>query len=106
MVELLLLSFLALASVVSPLQAAEPIERDVRVTDAIGQVTLKIADAPKRRLLLDGVTPLEEGDVLETGPQAQAEITLDGATVFALQAGSRLTFKKIFLHNTQLELSK
>ncbi len=97
---------LLLTWTVFPLYAEEPAIRDARVTDASGPVTIKTADNPKQAVTVDEEAPLMEGDVVETGPQARAEITMDGETVFTLQAGTRLKIEKIFLRNTQLELSQ
>jgi len=97
---------LLLMSGVPSLFADEQVLRDARVTDAVGQVTLATADNPKQAVVLDAETPLSEGDVLVTGLKSSVEITLNGETVFKLQPGSRLKMKKIFLNNTQLELSQ
>ncbi len=99
-IVLLLLSFCR------ALRAEEPALRDARVTDAVGQVTLQTADNPKQPVILDDETPLEAGDAIVTGLKSNAEITFNGETVFKLQPGSHLTLQKIFLNNTQLELSQ
>jgi hypothetical protein len=93
-------------SLVSPLSAEELAMRDARVTDAVGQVTVKTMDHPKQAVTVDEETPLAEEDVLETGLKSSAEITMDGETVFKLGAGSSLRIKKLFLKNTQMELSQ
>jgi hypothetical protein len=83
-----------------------PQERDIRVTDATGQVKLKAADNSKKFIDVDGETPLSAGDIIETGPQSSAEISMDGETIFQLEAASRLTISKSFERDTQLVLSK
>jgi len=98
--------FVLLASVVLPLEAEEPSVRDLRVTDASGQVTLKTADHSKQAAVVDEETPLAANDIVETGPKSSAELTMDGESVFKLQPGSRLQIKKLYQRNTLFELTE
>jgi len=93
-------------SIVPALYAEGQAARDVRVTEATGQVTVKTSDHPKQAAAVDEETPLMDQDVIETGPKSTAEITMDGETVFKLQPDSRLQIKKLFQQNTQLELTQ
>jgi hypothetical protein len=67
---------------------------------------VRTADKPKQAVVLDEEMPLSEEDIVETGPLSRAEITIDRETVLNLQSNSRLTIKKLFLKNTQLELAQ
>jgi hypothetical protein len=106
MVGVWLAIVLLITSAVLPLDAEVVATRDLRVTDAGGQATVAPAENPKAPVLLDEDTPLEENDVVVTGPNSRAELTMDGETVFKLQPDSRLKVLKIFPTNTQLELSQ
>src|SRR5438876_984048 len=93
-------------SIVTPLRAEEADQRDARVTETRGPVTLRTADRPQEAMGLNPDTPLAAGDILDTGPESQAEITLDGETVLQVLPNSHLTLLKIFFQNTQLELKR
>ncbi len=92
------------ALMIRPLFGEEPPVRNARVTNASGQVMIKTTENPKEAVAMDEETPLETGDVIETGPKSYVEITMDGDTVFTLQSNSRFKVSSLYLRNTQIEL--
>jgi len=107
MADILMSLFLGLAFLVMPLGAESlPGVRDLRVTDASGQVTVKTAENPKQAAVVDEETPLAEEDLLVTGPKSGAEITMDGESVFKLQPGSSLRIKSLSRQNTLFEMTQ
>jgi hypothetical protein len=97
---------LLVSSVISPLQADVAATRDLRVTDAFNQVTIEPAENPKAPVPIDEDTPLQENDVVVTGPDSKTELTMDGETVFKILPESRFKILKILPANTQFELSQ
>jgi hypothetical protein len=87
-----------------PGNAEELFQRDARLTDAVGQLTLKTADKPKQLISINEETPLTTGDILETSTGSRAEVTIEGEMVFELEPGSKLKIKNLSSENTQLEL--
>jgi len=91
-----------LAQLATPAQAQA---RDLRVTDAEGEVRIAPAEKPKSPVHIDEDTPLQEEDVVTTGLKSQAELTLDGETVLQLGPLTRFKVLKIYPNNTQLEVT-
>ena len=93
-----------MVSLSASLGADEAARRDMRITSFNGPVTLRTAEEPRTPALLSEETPLNEGDVIETGPHAEAEIILEGQSVFRLQSNSKLKIRFLYVKNTQLEM--
>ena len=96
----------AVEDIGAPPSDQTPTMRDMRVTDALGDVKIIPADNPKMPAPVDEDTPLQENDIITTGPDSLAEITMDGVSVFRLQPESYFKVMKMYEKNTQLELSE
>ena len=86
-----------------PLTAEEVQPLDVWLTNTSGPVTLTLDDA-KGSPLLSGDMPLEEGDVIATGPRAAADVAFNERTLVRLLGNSELELRRLTPKKTLLIL--
>jgi len=80
--------------------------RDLRLTDASGSVTVRTLADPKHPIIVDEEIPLQEGDIVETGPRSSAELVIDGESVLSLRSGTRVKAAKLDSENTQFDVGQ
>jgi ferric-dicitrate binding protein FerR (iron transport regulator) len=103
---------LAFAVLISPAFAAAPAENtppdriaDARLLQWRGDVQLHTLDKNAAGGAMPAWLPLLEGDVLETGKDGVAEISLDGSTLLHLDPASKLVIKNLSTRDTRFRLS-